>query len=162
MHGGGPLPRHSLLFSRHANHRRSYFQPTDQSRRLVRLGEAVSLAVPGGCLGGQSCVHFTLCPFGLIPAAPSQCSLREQGKKVGREKERKRRKDRFSFFVCQTICKYIMLNTSLKFTQSPVLLLHSSLLYCYLQRYNKRKCSEPEFLCCACVCVLTERGRSSL
>lgn len=94
VHGGGPLPCHSLLFSRHANHRWSYFQPTDQSRRLMCLGEAVLLAVLGVCLGGQSCVHFTLCPFGLIPAAPSRCSLREQGKKVGREKGTKEREEK--------------------------------------------------------------------
>lgn len=101
VHGGGPLPCHSLLFSRHANHRWSYFQPTDQSRRLMCLGEAVLLAVLGGCLGGQSCVHFTLCPFGLIPAAPSRCSLREQGKKVGREKGTKEREEKtVSSFLC--------------------------------------------------------------
>lgn len=125
-----------------------------------------------GCLGGQSCVHFTLCPFGLSPAVPSERSHGQQSKKT-LETERKvgkretSRQKMENFFVCSLQCnvisclgnrKCVMFSAGLKFTFTPVGTSsggaqHS--LYCKtlccLRLHNKRKCSEPEFLCCVCV-----------
>lgn len=64
--------------------------PTNYSGLCV--GEKWSDWLCRGCLGGQSCVHFTLCPFGLPPAAPSERSRRQQKKKSG-ERGKKRRKE---------------------------------------------------------------------
>lgn len=122
-----------------------------------------------GCLEGQSCVHFTLCPFGLPPAAPSERShgqqkkkSRESGRKVAKRKTNRRKRENSS--VCSLHCvmisclgnrKCVMFSDGLKFTLTPAgtssaAAQHS--LYCKTvccQRlHNKRRRSEPECLCC--------------
>lgn len=90
-----PPPPHSLLSSRHSNPHRPHFRSTNQLECLMCRHRSDPIGCFRGCLGGQSCVHFTLCPFGPPPAAPSACFHREQKKKSWKEGDKYMKKKEF-------------------------------------------------------------------